>query len=88
VNPVTPRSSEASGRCTASRDAARRRAAATPHSYYDIAENDVAGDGSGLPDECPHCHEPLDESRRINPGVARCSHECCNRLVYAGMQYV
>jgi membrane associated rhomboid family serine protease len=54
---------------------------------YDIAENDVAGDGSGLPDECPHCHEPLDESRRITPGVARCANECCNRLVYAGMQY-
>jgi membrane associated rhomboid family serine protease len=56
--------------------------------HYEVAENDVAGDGSGLPDECPYCHEPLDESRRITPGVARCANEACARLIYAGIQYV
>jgi membrane associated rhomboid family serine protease len=52
-----------------------------------LAEGDVAGDGSGLPEECPYCHEPLDESRQITTGVARCANEVCARLVYAGMQY-
>ncbi|HEX6962028.1 MAG TPA: rhomboid family intramembrane serine protease [Lacipirellula sp.] len=52
-----------------------------------LAEGDVAGDGSGLPEQCPHCREPLDESRQITAGVARCANEACARLVYAGMQY-
>jgi hypothetical protein len=54
---------------------------------YDYAENDVAGDGIGLPDACPHCGESLDERMRITPGVARCGNESCARLVYAGMQF-
>jgi hypothetical protein len=54
---------------------------------YDYAENDVAGDGSGLPEECPHCGEQLDEAAHITPGVARCGNEACARLVYAGMQF-
>jgi membrane associated rhomboid family serine protease len=54
---------------------------------YDYAENDVAGDGNGLPDDCPHCGQPLDEARRITPGVARCANEACHQLVYAGMQF-
>ena len=52
--------------------------------YYQFAEHDVAGNGSGLPDDCPHCGEPLDESTRITPGVARCANQACARLVYAG----
>lgn len=54
---------------------------------YDYAENDVGGDGSGLPEACPHCGADLDESRHITPGVARCANDACNRLVYAGMQF-
>jgi membrane associated rhomboid family serine protease len=53
----------------------------------EYAENDIAGDGSGLPDDCPHCGEPLDERRIITPGVARCANETCARLVYAGAQF-
>jgi membrane associated rhomboid family serine protease len=53
---------------------------------YECAEHDVAGDGSTLPDDCPHCGQPLEEEKIITPGVARCANEACARLVYAGMQ--
>jgi hypothetical protein len=51
---------------------------------YDLAENDIAGDGSVLPDDCPHCGQPLAEEKKITPSVARCANEACARLIYAG----
>ncbi|QDS97877.1 rhomboid family intramembrane serine protease [Adhaeretor mobilis] len=51
---------------------------------YEIAEHDVAGDGSTLPEDCPYCTTSLGEHERITPGVARCSNPECGRFVYAG----
>lgn len=51
---------------------------------YEIAEHDTAGDGSALPDDCPHCGTPIGEEGRITPGVARCLNELCARFIYPG----
>ncbi|MEM9659847.1 MAG: rhomboid family intramembrane serine protease, partial [Planctomycetota bacterium] len=49
---------------------------------YEYAENDVAGDGSELPEECPYCGTDLDEKHHITPGVAKCPGAACGRFVY------
>lgn len=51
---------------------------------YEYAENDVAGDGSGLPEACPYCCTDLGEETQITPGVAKCPNNECQRFVYAG----
>jgi membrane associated rhomboid family serine protease len=53
---------------------------------YDYAEDDVAGNGSSLPETCPYCGAPLEECR-ITAGVARCRNDDCARLVYPGVQF-
>ncbi|MAT70591.1 MAG: hypothetical protein CMJ58_13820 [Planctomycetaceae bacterium] len=54
---------------------------------YKIAEHDTAGDGSTLPEDCPHCGTALPEEARITPGVARCLNEICGRFVYPGASF-
>jgi membrane associated rhomboid family serine protease len=54
---------------------------------YDWAEDDIAGDGSVLPDDCPYCGQVLAEEKKITPSVARCANEACARLIYAGAHF-
>ena len=51
---------------------------------YEYAENDVSGNGCGLPEACPYCCAELGEEQQITPGVAKCANPECERFVYAG----
>lgn len=51
---------------------------------YEYAENDVSGNGGGLPPACPYCAMELTEEEQITPGVAKCANPECDRFVYAG----
>jgi membrane associated rhomboid family serine protease len=55
---------------------------------YEYAENDVAGDGSTLPEESPSGGTAIGEDDQITPGVAKCPGAQCHRFVYPGAAIV